>query len=68
MATGLRRTSNDATVLHYAGVGLFAEVARIDEEWPRADGTPNAVVVLSMRALPDVSSSVCHQGDTALGG
>ena len=24
------------TVLHYAGVGLFAEVARIDEEWPRA--------------------------------
>ncbi len=46
------------TVLHYAGVGLFAEVARIDEEWPRADGTHNAVVVLSIRALPDVPSSV----------
>ena len=26
--------SNDVTVLHYAGVGLFAEVPRIDEEWP----------------------------------
>ncbi|OBB80777.1 SulP family inorganic anion transporter [Mycolicibacterium peregrinum] len=50
--------SNDVTVLHYAGVGLFAEVARIDETWPRAEGTTNAVVVLSLRALPDVPSSV----------
>lgn len=49
---------NDVTVLHYAGVGLFAEVARIDEDWPRAEGTSNAVVVLSLRALPDVPSSV----------
>ncbi|OLO98779.1 transporter [Mycolicibacterium porcinum] len=53
-----RCASNDVTVLHYAGVGLFAEVARIDETWPRAEGTTNAVVVLSMRALPDVPSSV----------
>lgn len=53
-----RCASNDVTVLHYAGVGLFAEVARIDETWPRADGTTNAVVVLSLRALPDVPSSV----------
>lgn len=51
-------TSNDVTVLHYAGVGLFAEVARIDETWPRADDTTNAVVVLSLRSLPDVPSSV----------
>lgn len=50
--------SNDVTVLHYAGVGLFAEVARIDEEWPKTEGTTNAVVVLSMRMLPDVPSSV----------
>ncbi|MFV8050045.1 SulP family inorganic anion transporter [Mycobacterium sp. 48b] len=49
---------DDVTVLHYAGVGLFAEVARIDEDWPRAEGTSNAVVVLSLRALPDVPSSV----------
>jgi SulP family sulfate permease len=53
-----RCASHDVTVLHYAGVGLFAEVAQIDEEWPRADGTRNAVVVLSMRSLPDVPSSV----------
>lgn len=53
-----RCTSNDVTVLHYAGVGLFAEVARIDETWPRADDTTNAVVVLSLRSLPDVPSSV----------
>ena len=50
--------SNDVTVLHYAGVGLFAEVARIDEEWPKVEGSTNAVVVLSMRMLPDVPSSV----------
>ncbi len=50
--------SNDVTVLHYAGVGLFAEVARIDEDWPKAAGTTNAVVVLSLRMLPDVPSSV----------
>ena len=50
--------SNDVTVLHYAGVGLFAEVARIDEEWPKVEGSTNAVVVLSLRALPDVPSSV----------
>jgi SulP family sulfate permease len=46
------------TVLHYQGVGLFAEVARIDEEWPSVTDTRNAVVVLSLRALPDVPSSV----------
>ncbi len=50
--------SNDVTVLHYSGVGLFAEVARIDEEWPKVEGSTNAVVVLSMRMLPDVPSSV----------
>jgi SulP family sulfate permease len=49
--------SNEVTVLHYFGVGLFAEVPRIDEDWPRVTDTANAVVVLSMRALPDVPSS-----------
>jgi sulfate permease, SulP family len=48
---------NEVTVLHYAGVGLFAEVPRIDEEWPEVSGSANAVVVLSMAALPDVPSS-----------
>ena len=49
--------SNEVTVLHYAGVGLFAEVPRIDEEWPEVADSRNAVVVLSMAALPDVPSS-----------
>ncbi|MGE2715108.1 SulP family inorganic anion transporter [Mycolicibacterium litorale] len=53
--------SNAVTVLHYAGVGLFAEVPRIDEEWPTPEGSENAVVVLSMGTLPDVpSSKVVH--------
>lgn len=49
--------SNEVTVLHYAGVGLFAEVPRIDELWPRAADSHNAVVVLSLATLPDVPSS-----------
>lgn len=53
--------SNDVTVLHYAGIGLFAEVPRIDEEWPIVRDSHNAVVVLSMASLPDVpSSKVIH--------
>jgi len=40
---------------------LFAEVPRIDEDWPRVGDSHNAVVVLSMAALPDVpSSKVIH--------
>ncbi len=49
--------SNEVTVLHYAGVGLFAEVPRIDELWPKATESNNAVVVLSLGTLPDVPSS-----------
>ncbi|MBS1690864.1 MAG: SulP family inorganic anion transporter [Actinobacteria bacterium] len=49
--------SNTVTVLQYSGVGLFAEVPRIDEEWPKADASDRAVVVLGMRTLPDVPSS-----------
>jgi SulP family sulfate permease len=49
--------SNAVTVLEYTGVGLFAEVPRIDEEWPRVAESQNAVVVLGLRTLPDVPSS-----------
>ncbi|TFV60909.1 SulP family inorganic anion transporter [Mycobacterium sp. PS03-16] len=53
--------SGEVTVLHYAGVGLFAEVPRIDEEWPEVRASRNAVVVLSLAGLPDVpSSKVVH--------
>jgi sulfate permease, SulP family len=49
--------SNAVTVLEYTGVGLFAEVPRIDEKWPRVGESHNAVVVLGVRTLPDVPSS-----------
>ena len=44
-------------MLQYAGVGLFAEVPRIDEDWPKVADSRNAVVVLGMATLPDVPSS-----------
>ena len=49
--------NNAVTVLEYTGVGLFAEVPRIDEKWPRVAESSNAVVVLGVRTLPDVPSS-----------
>jgi sulfate permease, SulP family len=49
--------SNAVTVLQYNGVGLFAEVPRIDEKWPQVADSSNAVVVLGLRTLPDVPSS-----------
>lgn len=53
--------SSEVTVLEYGGVGLFAEVPRLDEEWPQVSGSHNAVVVLGLRGLPDVpSSKVIH--------
>ncbi|WP_286137360.1 solute carrier family 23 protein [Mycobacterium sp. IS-3022] len=52
------KVENDAvTVLQYSGVGLFAEVPRIDEEWPKVADSHRAVVVLAMRTLPDVPST-----------
>jgi len=52
-----RLPSDSVTVLQYAGVGLFAEVPRIDEDWPQVADSHNAVVVLGMAMLPDVPSS-----------
>ncbi|WP_370065746.1 SulP family inorganic anion transporter [Mycobacterium sp. MAA66] len=49
--------SGEVTVLFYAGVGLFAEVPRLAEYWPRVGGSSDAVVVLGLRGLPDVPSS-----------
>jgi SulP family sulfate permease len=49
--------SSEVTVLHYAGIGLFAEVPRIDELWPKVSESTYAVVVLSLGSLPDVPSS-----------
>ncbi|WP_327090675.1 SulP family inorganic anion transporter [Nonomuraea sp. NBC_01738] len=47
--------AGEITVLHYAGVSLFAELARTNELWPRVE--PGAVIVLSVRTLPDVPSA-----------
>ena len=52
-----RLPSDAVTVLQYSGVGLFAEVPRIDEDWPQVVHSRNAVVVLGMAMLPDVPSS-----------
>lgn len=44
-------------VLHYEGVSLFAEMARLDETWPDLSGARRSVVVLDVRTMPDVPSS-----------
>lgn len=53
-----RLTPGEVTVLYYDGVSLFAELPRIEASLPRADGATGAVLVLVMRGLPDVPSSM----------
>lgn len=45
------------TVLDYAGSSFFAELPRIESRLPEVDGARGAVLVLVVRALPDVPSS-----------
>jgi SulP family sulfate permease len=52
-----RAPSNAVTVLQYAGSGLFAEVARMDELWPETGSTRHAAVILVVRTLPDIPST-----------
>jgi SulP family sulfate permease len=52
-----RCPSRAVTVLHYSGVGLFAEVPRLDESWPDTRQTRRAVIIVSIRTLPDVPST-----------
>ncbi|MFJ5138615.1 SulP family inorganic anion transporter [Streptomyces sp. NPDC088707] len=47
----------EVTVLYYDGVGLFAELPRIETMLPRTDHARNAVLILVMRGVPDVPSS-----------
>jgi SulP family sulfate permease len=51
-----RVTGGSVTVLAYDGVSLFAEMPRIDADWPETSGERN-VVVLVLRTVPDVPSS-----------
>ncbi|MFG2595775.1 STAS domain-containing protein [Streptomyces sp. NPDC048462] len=53
-----RLTPGEVTVLYYEGGSLFAELPRIEASLPRADGAKGAVLVLVMRGLPDVPSSM----------
>ncbi|BFV56287.1 SulP family inorganic anion transporter [Kitasatospora sp. CMC57] len=48
-------TPGQVTVLDYNGVSLFAELPRIDARWP--EPAKDAVLILVLRALPDVPSS-----------
>ncbi|MBO2446023.1 SulP family inorganic anion transporter [Actinomadura barringtoniae] len=52
-----RLEPGDVVVLHYAGVSFFAELGRINDAWPRTDDARGAVLILSVRVLPDVPSS-----------
>lgn len=49
--------SHAVTVLHYDGVSLFAEIPKLRQTWPATADTTNAVIILSVRTVPDVPSS-----------
>ncbi|MFD3659960.1 SulP family inorganic anion transporter [Streptomyces sp. NPDC058659] len=50
-------TPGSVTVLDYAGSSFFAELPRIESRLPGVDGARGAVLILVVRALPDVPSS-----------
>ncbi|MER5965698.1 SulP family inorganic anion transporter [Streptomyces sp. NPDC002057] len=50
-------TPGGITVLDYAGSSFFAELPRIESGLPATDGARGAVLILVVRALPDVPSS-----------
>ncbi|MEV0093870.1 solute carrier family 23 protein [Streptomyces sp. NPDC050738] len=49
--------SGRTTVLHYLGTGFFAEVNRLEDEWPDARHTHDAAVVLSLRGSAGIPSA-----------
>lgn len=49
--------SGRTTVLHYVGGGFFAEVNRLEDEWPDVRGARDAAVVLSMRGSAGIPSA-----------
>lgn len=49
--------SDAVTVLHYDGVSLFAEIPALRQVWPDTGAATNAVIILSVRTIPDVPSS-----------
>ncbi len=49
--------SDRTTVIHYTGGTVFAEVNRLEEEWPGTAGAQNAAIVLSLGSGPVVPSA-----------
>ena len=49
--------SGRTTVLHYVGSGFFAEVNRLEEEWPHTAGTHDAALVISLRGSAGIPST-----------
>ncbi|MFE5338752.1 SulP family inorganic anion transporter [Isoptericola sp. NPDC056578] len=49
--------SGRTTVLHYVGTGFFAEVNRLEEEWPHTAGTHDAALVISLRGSAGIPST-----------
>ncbi|WP_267127861.1 SulP family inorganic anion transporter [Demequina maris] len=49
--------SHRTTVLHYSGHGFFAEIGRLDEEWPETAGVSDAALVVSARGSFGVPSA-----------
>lgn len=49
--------SNRTTVLHYVGGSFFAEVNRLEDEWPDPRGAHDAAVVLSLRGSSGIPSA-----------
>lgn len=54
--------SDRTTVIHYTGGTVFAEVNRLEEEWPRTAGAERAAIVLSLGAAPMVPSATFLKG------
>ncbi|MFF0636082.1 SulP family inorganic anion transporter [Nocardia sp. NPDC004151] len=49
--------SGEVTVLDYRGTSFFAELPRLEAALPDVSGARNAVLVLVLRAMPDIPSS-----------
>lgn len=50
-------SSGTITVLEYDGLSFFAELPRMDRQWPDVTDARDAVIILRLRGLPDVPSS-----------
>ncbi|MFC7876887.1 SulP family inorganic anion transporter [Isoptericola sp. NPDC057391] len=49
--------SGRTTVLHYVGTGFFAEVNRLEEEWPHTADAHDAALVISLRGSAGIPST-----------